>query len=504
MPTAPQPRSADLIRGNPVPNEVPARRTSRPVLPFHAHGGATSTSPEASSRADPAARTDDDAAPYTAATAAAAAATPGTRSTASLPAAADVLDLPQVGVRTAKVVNALGQEVALQLMPLHDAFSRHGSVASQTDLSGWIDGLCHLVLSVGLRVFGEDQPVFIGVREDVMTSSLVDVLSPRWAVIQLPTQVLGTPALLERLQGLRERGLSVSLSCNGATAARLQQLDGQVDSYHLDIGTHDRGNLAGLWPELRGRPLHLRGIDRLDVFREYRSQGVHAFSGPLLAAPVTWTADQLPACDPVAVERLHVRMVQGADDAELAILIERDPALALRVMLLACDGLCGAPTRPGSIEDMVARLRSPTGAAWLQVFEHEARQNQACRRPVWAAEARHLSTFLRLLIERLSPERHELQRQATLLGQLAYFRHTLPSRMVSHPAMPLAAPAIEDAWLHRQCLLGAVLDIGLRLMFDASASSSAAGGMSELFDIAGRMVREQPLADIAVSESLRG
>ena len=75
--------------------------------------------------------------------------------------------------------------------------------------------------------------------------------------------------------------------------------------------------------------------------------------------------------------------------------------------------------------------------------------------------------------------------------------------MVGHPATPLMAPAIEDAWMQRQCLLGAVLDIGLRLMFNGQVMAPV-NGIVELFDEAGRLVRERqmPLAGIPVLAGL--
>jgi EAL and modified HD-GYP domain-containing signal transduction protein len=414
----------------------------------------------------------------------------GKRSSSPLPAAPDALDLPPVSLRTAKVVNALGHQIAVQWLPAHSHAASAGSGAAANDVAAWIDELCTAVLAIGLRALSEQHPVFIEVGKGVLLSSLVDTLTPRWAVVQLSESLPSTQAVLQRLVELRARGLTFSLSCNRASASHLKQLEGHVDGYHVDIGCHDLGTLKALWPELRGRPVHLRGIDRLHVFREGRAQGVHAYSGPLLAAPMTWTADQLPACDAQRVEAFRDALSLGVDDADAARLIERDPALLLRVLVLACDGLLGAPTRPGSINELVARLRTPTGSAWLQVFQREARHNAALRRPDWAASARHLSTFMRRLTERLVPEREELQRQAVLLGHLAYFRHTLPSRMVSHAAMPLASPTIEDAWMHRQCLLGAVLDIGLRLMFDGAASDASGGGMTDLFEQVGQQVRD--------------
>ncbi|RZS52898.1 hypothetical protein [Sphaerotilus mobilis] len=416
-------------------------------------------------------------------------------SSTPLPAATTHLNLPRVAVRTTKVVNMLGHEVAVQLLPVVDLPLRGGSgVRGGGGLNEWIDNLCHTVLALGLRSVAGAHPVLIEVSEALLLTSLVEVLDPRWAVVQLPSHLPPTPLIRERLKELRARGLVLSLSCNGASSsARLQTLTHQVQWAHLDIGTHERTALLGLWPELIGQQVHLRGIDRLDDFREYRTLGVHAYSGPLLSAPVTWTVDQLPACDANGLHHLRERLLRGADDVELAALVDRDPALLLRLLILACDGLFGAISRPESTLDLVSRLRGPTWPIWLELLYFEARDHAAALRPAWCEAAAHLSLFMRLLSERLAPDRHELHRQAALLGMVAHFRHTLPARMVGHLATPLMCPAIEDAWMHRQCLLGAVLDIGLRLMFNGQAMAPA-NGIVELYDEAGRQVRERSLS----------
>lgn len=405
------------------------------------------------------------------------------------------LRLPPVTVRATKIVDALGHELAVQLLPARDTLPRNGH-----DLRGgrptpraigrgeWVEGLCRMLMSIGLRSVAGGQPVFIEVPEEVLMSPLVELLDPRWAVVQLPFQLPATPLVHERLHDLRSRGLVLSMSLNASSATRLNALATHVQWLHLDMGHHERSALQSLWPDLIGRQVHVRGIDRLDDFREYRSVGVHAYSGPLLSAPVVWSVDQLPACDADLLQRLRERLAHDASDTELAELVESDPALVLRLLILDCDGVCGSVSRPESIMDLIARMRRPDLPIWLELLQVDACERQADRRPAWSETAGHLSLFLRMLIERLAPERRDLQGQAALLGLIAHFRHTLPSRMVGPMATPLMCPSIEDAWLHRQCLLGAVLDIGVRLMFNDQRAVPA-NGIVELFDEAGRMVR---------------
>ncbi len=426
-----------------------------------------------------------------------------TDAVAQVPAALLALNLPCITVRTTKVVNMLGHEVAIQLLPPKDGPHRvrrdvRGERSERSDRSmpaidEWVGGLCHVVLEIGLRSIAGTHPVLVEVSEELLMSPLVEIFDPRWAVIQLPEQLSATPVVRERLRELRGRGMMLSMSCNGATSARIQGISAHVQWVHLDVGRHDRSNLLGLWPELGGQQVHLRGIDRLDDFREYRTLGVHAFSGPLLSAPVTWTVDQLPACDADGLHHLWERLLRGADDAELAGLIECDPALTLRLLILVCDGLLGPVSRPESILDLVMRLRGPGLPIWLELLYVDARAHAPSLRLNWSEAAAHLSLFMRLLIERLAPDRRDLQGQAALLGLVAHYRHTMPARMVGQLATPLMCPAIEDAWIHRQCLLGAVLDIGLRLMFNGQPMAPA-NGIIELYDEAGRLVRERRTA----------
>ncbi len=454
MPTAPLPLSASRSASGHLTGAAKAATVRRPVQPLHA-------APEIES-------------------------TPATPATSPLADIPPSLHLPRVSVRTTKVVNALGHEVGVQLLPSHPTSARHGAGG----LVDWVDDLCRVVLAIGLRSLGGAHPVFIEVSEPLLMTALVEVLDPRWAIVQLPPNLAPSPVVRERLKELRTRGLVLSLCCNGTSSARLQALGTHVDWAHLDLGAHDRTALLTLWPDLVDQQVHLRGIDRLDDFREYRTLGVHAYSGPLLSAAATWTVDSLPACDAEALHELRECLTRGADDAELAACVERDPALVLRLLILACDGLFGQACRPESTLELVSRLRGPGGRAWLEVLCFEARQHAEDRRPEWCEAASHLSLFMRLLVERLAPDRVELQHQATLLGLVAHFRHTLPGRMVGHLATPLMCPAIEDAWMHRQCLLGAVLDIGLRLMFNGQALVPA-NGIVELYDEAGRQVRER-------------
>jgi hypothetical protein len=404
------------------------------------------------------------------------------------------LSLPVVTLRTTKVVNALGHEMAVQLQGARESSFRFRrdprSDRTTLTLGEWVDGLCRAVMEIGLRSIGPAHPVLVEVSEEVLMSPLVEVVDPRWAVIQLPENLAPTPVLRERLRDLRARGMLLSMSCNAANAARMQGITAHAQWVHLDIGQHDRAALAGMWPDLGGHQVHVRGVDRLDDFREYRALGVHAYSGPLLSAPVTWSVEQLPACNADGLHHLWGRLMLGADDVELAGLIECDPALTLRLMILACDGLLGPVCRPESILDLVSRLRGPCLPIWLELLHVDARAHASCLQLAWSDSAAHLSLFMRLLIERLSPERRDLQGQAALLGLIAHYRHTLPERMVGQSTAPLMCPAIEDAWSHRQCLLGAVLDIGLRLMCSGQPMAPA-NGIIELYDEAGRLVRER-------------
>ncbi len=442
------------------------------------------------------------AAPASADTATAVSAVSSSRTTPSAQAAlalpvAPSLHLPRVSVVTTKVVNMLGHDVAVQLLPQTERLSRtrpdvrgDQPARAAAGLKAWVDGLCHMVFAIGLRSMSGAHPVFIEIPEELLLTPLIEVLDPRWSIVQLPAQLTLTPPVRERLKELRARGMVLSVSCQASNAVRQQALASELQWAHLDMGGHERPELMGLWSELSGHQVHLRGVQRLDEFRECRALGAHAYSGPLLSAPVTWSVEQLPACNVDVLQRLRERLQQGAGDAELADLIQTDPALLLRLLILACDGISGPVCRPDSTLALIAHLRGPVLPVWIELLVTEALENGSGLRPDWAEAAAHLSLFMRLLIERLAPDRRDLQGQAALLGLVAHFRHTLPARMVGHLATPLTAPVIEDAWMHRQCLLGAVLDIGLRLMFHGQPMAPA-NGIVELFDEAGRLVRER-------------
>ncbi len=407
------------------------------------------------------------------------------------------LDLPRVSVVTTKVVNMLGHDMAVQWLPLTERPPRsrpdvRGAQPARAavSLNGWIDGLCHMVFAIGLRSISGAHPVFIEIPEELLLTPLVEVLDPRWSIVQLPAQLTLTPMIRERLKELRARDMVLSVSCHASHAVRQQAIANQVQWAHVDMGGQERTELLGLWPELSAQQVHLRGVQRLDEFRECRALGAHAYSGPLLSAPVTWSVEKLPSCDVDVLQQLRERLLQGADDVELADLIQTDPALLLRLLILACDGICGPVCRPDSTLDLIAHLRGPAWPVWIELLLSEALESAGGLRPEWAEAAAHLSLFMRLLIERLAPDRRDLQGQAALLGLVAHFRHTLPARMVGHLATPLMAPVIEDAWMHRQCLLGAVLDIGLRLMFNGQPMAPA-NGIVELFGEAGCLVRER-------------
>ncbi len=442
-------------------------------------------------------------------------ATASNRTTASVSAppasplpVAPSLDLPRVTVVTTKVVNTLGHDVAVQWLPLTERLSRTRPDARGTQpakaavsINAWIDGLCHMVFAIGLRSISGAHPVFIEIPEELLLTPLVEVLDPRWSIVQLPAQLTLTPLIRERLKELRARGMVLSVSSHASHAVRQLAFANQMQWAHVDMGGQERTELLGLWPELSALQVHLRGIQRLDEFRECRALGAQAYSGPLLSAPVTWSVEQLPACDVGVLQGLRERLMQGADDAELADLIQTDPALMLRMLILACDGISGPVCRPDSALDLIAHLRGQAWPVWIELLLSEALESATGLRPHWAEAAVHLSLFMRLLIERLAPDRRDLQGQAALLGLVAHFRHTLPARMVGHLATPLMAPVIEDAWMHRQCLLGAVLDIGLRLMFQGQPMAPA-NGIVELFGEAGRLARERRgpagMADVSV------
>ncbi|MDP4301000.1 hypothetical protein [Leptothrix discophora] len=405
------------------------------------------------------------------------------------------IQMPHVSVRTVKVVNSLGHEVALHVLPL----------ARETLLpptpAAWITGLCDLVFSVGLRNLCEGHPFFIDVSEELLAGPLVELLDPSWAIVQLPAQVRPTPSLLDRLDDLRARGFTFSLPCIGQPSARVLALIDHVQWIQIDIAASDRSALLALWPDIADRRVYLRGIDRLDAFREYRALGVHAYSGTLLSRPASTSREQLPPCSLLRIDQLRNLLATDATDADLAELAAQDPALVLRLMILACDGLNGRAHRPDSILDLVRVLRGRFLSNWLDGLALEARLRIVRSPAGWAEGAMHLSCFMQLLAERLAPAYPDLHRQAALLGLVAHFRLTLPERMAGGTAMPLMSHALEDAWIRRQCLLGAVLDIGQRLM-SGGEQAAPATAIADLFEEVGQWVVDREITLPAASAGI--
>jgi c-di-GMP-related signal transduction protein len=321
--------------------------------------------------------------------------------------------------------------------------------------------LCDAYFSAGIDRISPALPLFVRFDAQSLLGAAALALNPDRIIIELASTVQPTPQLLDRVMELSARGYAFGVAdCRGADDPRLDMLP-VLGWVCIDLASATRGDVNQLLARVRAMP-HLRAlavqVDTLQRFRDAREQGLHGFEGDLLARCESAPATPLPSCARTVLERFKTLLAHGVSDEELAEEAASDPALVLRLLVVARHAH-PQPAGISTLEELLCDLDHSTLSAWIECL-------LACTpalvgRPSieWSLAALQRSRFMALLAQRLHPWNPSFGQQAALLGLLSCARESFPARMTDRPDAPLVHPELEQAWSRRTGALGRLLEL---------------------------------------------
>lgn len=348
----------------------------------------------------------------------------------------------------------------------HELLFRHFGAADASGMDSHVHGtgevLATAVFSLGLEeTAGGTAPLYVNVDHAMLMSSMVEAIDPRIGIIELLESIVITSAVLERVGALHARGFRFALDdvCS-VTDERLALLE-WVDVVKVDMRATRLGDAAALVALVheRGRLALAEKIEDADAFGEARLLGFDLFQGYFTGMPVSIVSPKLPPCSQRTLHRMYLLCENGASAQSMAIALTGDPALLLRLWLLA--GIYADEDHPGmdSTCAVVSAIPRPALMAWLGLLlvttDAEAGRNG------WHQSALYQARFMLLAARRIAPTDLTLAESAYLLGLLAHFRQTL-SHVLCEPSRGVRGSVeVEDAASYRNGTLGALLDLCL-------------------------------------------
>lgn len=353
-----------------------------------------------------------------------------------------------------------GHELAVRLV-VRDRGGSSEPGAASTVSAHPLAHLCDAYFSAGIDRIAPALPLFVRFDAQSLLGAAALALNPDRVVIELASAVQPTPQLLDRMMELSARGYVFGMAdCRSADDPRLDMLP-VLGWVCIDLASATRGDMNQLLARVRAMP-HLRAlavqVDTLQRFRDAREQGLHAFEGDLLARCESAPATPLPTCARAVLERFKTLLAYGVSDEELAEEAALDPALVLRLLVVARHAH-PQPAEVSTLEELLCDLDHSTLSAWIECL-------LACTPALvelpsieWSLAALQRSRFMALLAQRQHPWNPSFGQQAALLGLLSCARESFPARMTNRPDAPLIHPELEQAWSRRTGALGRLLEL---------------------------------------------
>ena len=206
----------------------------------------------------------------------------------------------------------------------------------------------------GLEKLAGGLPAFINCTLETLTSRVVEVLPPSLTVLEILETVEPTPELIAACQRLKSLGFRIALD-DFIWHPKYENLVRLADYIKVDFTLSAAPERIKLIKKLRKTNIKFLAekVETPEQFKQARKEGFTLFQGYYFCRPILVQRNEIPANKLARLELLRDLKQEGFDIRKISRLVERDAAIAFRLLRLVNSPLYAVRQKISSIENAV-------------------------------------------------------------------------------------------------------------------------------------------------------
>jgi len=236
----------------------------------------------------------------------------------------------QVFIGRQPIVDAQQKIIGYEL--LFRSNSTDNTAQIEDDFSAGAQVLINTLSNMGTEWLMGDKLAFINVTATMLASEFMELLPAKRIVLEIKGDIAPTPALIERLQNLKELGFQFALhvaQINSDNEALIK-----LASYvKVDLLKAPLDRLGDITAKLKQFPLKIiaEKVETLDAYKRCKECKFDFFQGYYFAHPEILTAKVINPAQAMVLEILN-KVRNNADIAEIEKGFKRDVALSFKLL----------------------------------------------------------------------------------------------------------------------------------------------------------------------------
>lgn len=303
---------------------------------------------------------------------------------------------------------------------------------------------------------------FINVNQDILMSSMVELLPKSRFVLELLPTVPANAATLIRCKELKDKGFALALGDSALAGQHLPLLE-QARYVKIDLSGIGAAGLAALASRLQALPqltLVAEKVETQAQFDTCRQLGFHLFQGYYFARPALLERKRI---DPARSALFRLMEQIQADESMRALekTVQEHPDLAVKLLRLVKSAGIGGRIEIDSIRQALVVLGQRQLQNWVQLLLY-AMNKEAHAGPLMILAARR-ARFMELLADPyVSGSVHfDVVGGAYMVGVLSLAEALLGIPLAELLAQINLAAPIKDAMLGYKGYLGSLLRLAI-------------------------------------------
>lgn len=209
-------------------------------------------------------------------------------------------------------------------------------------------------VAVGLDKLTGGLPAFINCTLETLTSRVVEVLPPSLTVLEVLETVDPSAELIDACKRLKSLGFRIALD-DFVWKPEYDKLLKLADYIKVDFTLSASADRIKLIRKLRRRDVRFLAekVETQQEFEQARKEGFTLFQGYYFCRPTLLKRNEIPANKLARIELLRSLQQEDFDVRTISRLVERDAAIAFRLLRLANSPLYALRRQVNSIETAI-------------------------------------------------------------------------------------------------------------------------------------------------------
>ncbi len=236
------------------------------------------------------------------------------------------------------------------------------------NLSATATVIAHVV-ELGLETVVGQSRAFLNIDAAVLESDFIRFLPPAVVVLEILETVAATPAVIARVELLKQLGYTFALDDVVADSADVRAFGPLVDIVKIDIAGMPLAALRELVQQqgAGGKKLLAEKVETAAEFTLCHALGFHYFQGYYFARPLVMQGKKLAASELALFEVLQL-IDTDASNADIELRIKRDATITINLLRMVNTAAAGARTAIESLGQALLVLGRRQLQRWLQVM----------------------------------------------------------------------------------------------------------------------------------------